>query len=667
MRTGVVDEPVEQGGQDFLGLQVHSTALINFVDRVHTPITVGIQGEWGSGKTSLMNALFHHFDTQAADVKQIWINAWECSLLSTPEEALLKILSIIIEELRSADKSLDTKDKIKDGALSIFQGALRVGSSVALGAGATKLAEEIFSSSDKTISQLRLQLSALVNEIERRSSNPYKRVIVYVDDLDRIDPRHAVAILELLKNIFSIEKCVFVLAIDYQVVVKGLKEKFGEQTADNEWEFRAFFDKIIQLPFMMPMGQYDIGNYVSQLLQDVGFIENNELDQDAIKDLLLLSIGGNPRSIKRLINSVSLIQIFSDAKKQLEPQNDDSDPTELGRGLKKTLLFSLLCVQIAYPHIYSLLLREPDFEKWNDKFAFTDTQGKENRMDTFEQDYKAISETDDGDEDWEKALFRICYIRPRLRAKFTDLSRFLSKVKDMVEGAESDLGVADVISTILSETSVTNVTTTDQPVEQKQAFKKVIYSEIDGWFAQLDETGYPSQVIAAITKLDEHLKPHAHKSVYSKTAGITYYAEKNRTHLKGTGGVKIGGLNISGSKNDPKFEIRFLKNRSVDWRLPRIDGWDISHCRKFQTDKPATFHDSKFYRVILGLAEVSSEEVLSTIKKLAQSNLMFITEDQNPVFPFDRKASDNAIARNNAEVLNEIQRLLSDDHYYDFE
>ena len=38
-----------------------------------------------------------------------------------------------------------------------------------------------------------------------------------------------------LKNMFSIPHCVFVLAIDYQVVVKGLEDKFGPQTEANEW------------------------------------------------------------------------------------------------------------------------------------------------------------------------------------------------------------------------------------------------------------------------------------------------------------------------------------------------------------------------------------------------------------------------------------------------
>ena len=117
----------------------------------------------------------------------------------------------------------------------------------------------------------------MVNEIERRGTNPYKRILIYVDDLDRIEPRNAVSILKLLKNIFNVPNCVFVLAIDYQVIVKGLEGKFGKQTIENEWEFRAFFDKIIQLPFMMPMGQYNIGKYVNKLLLDIGFVEGKGL------------------------------------------------------------------------------------------------------------------------------------------------------------------------------------------------------------------------------------------------------------------------------------------------------------------------------------------------------------------------------------------------------
>ena len=68
-------------------------------------------------------------------------------------------------------------------------------------------------------------LDNLIQDITDASSNAYKKIVIYVDDLDRVEPRDAVKILELLKNIFNLKHCVFVLAIDYQVVVKGLRDK----------------------------------------------------------------------------------------------------------------------------------------------------------------------------------------------------------------------------------------------------------------------------------------------------------------------------------------------------------------------------------------------------------------------------------------------------------
>ena len=49
---GIIDEPVKPGAQDNLDINIHSKSLIDFISETSTPITVGIQGEWGSGKTS---------------------------------------------------------------------------------------------------------------------------------------------------------------------------------------------------------------------------------------------------------------------------------------------------------------------------------------------------------------------------------------------------------------------------------------------------------------------------------------------------------------------------------------------------------------------------------------------------------------------------------------
>ena len=117
---------------------------------------------------------------------------------------------------------------------------------------------------------------------------------------NRIDPPVAVEILELLKNIFEVDNCLFILAIDYEVVVKGLEPKFGKLTDKNEREFRLFFDKIIQLPFSMPVANYDVSRFLMSSLENVGYIDKRfDADitlKDKISDLALLSVGTNPKS-----------------------------------------------------------------------------------------------------------------------------------------------------------------------------------------------------------------------------------------------------------------------------------------------------------------------------------------------------------------------------------
>ena len=129
---GIVDEPNPKGSEDTLDIYRHADALTSFIKNTSTPMTIGVQGEWGSGKTSLINSIYSDFD-QNSEIKQIWINSWEYSLLSSPEEALLKIINKIIDELLEADKNKSRKDKIQKGAKKIFSGALRIGAHAALG------------------------------------------------------------------------------------------------------------------------------------------------------------------------------------------------------------------------------------------------------------------------------------------------------------------------------------------------------------------------------------------------------------------------------------------------------------------------------------------------------------------------------------------------------
>ena len=592
---GVIDEPVAPGASDNLDINTHSRALIRFIQDTKTPITVGIQGEWGSGKTSLINSIHHAFDGDEKKVKQIWINSWEYSLLSTPEEALLKIVSRIIDELIDADKNAELKEKFNKVTKTIFQGAIRVGAQVTLGNEAANVANELLNSSSQSISALRKQLDEVVDALAQRSSNPYEKVIIYVDDLDRIEPKNAVAILELLKNIFSVPKCVFILAIDYQVVVKGLEHKFGKQTPENEWEFRAFFDKIIQLPFMMPMGQYNIGKYVNSLLVDIGFVEGKGLDDEAVREIILRTIGGNPRSIKRLVNSVSLIQIFVEKRKTKGKDaetDDDEENMAISADEEKFLLFALLCLQIAYPPIYSLLTEEPNFPKWDDKFAFKQTNRSEERTGDndrlsheemkkiFDDEFEIATQSEDFNEEWEKALYRVCYGRPRLKPRASDISKFFSHIKDELIGEDRQGIIGDTVAQLMTQTSVTSVTSTDQGQTGEMTARSKLLNTVQQGIL----TTYSPRLFAAL-KSSGSVTFGAH----NRTSNITGWTRLKRKGLFkskkldeciwwiGFPGIVGFGCGVSGKPDQNLDLVKYFdtKREGLEAELPGI--WVIDY------------------------------------------------------------------------------------------
>ena len=71
----VIDEPIGSKNNDALDIQKHSDALIKFISKSATPLTIGVQGEWGSenfASTAIKEEL-----SKDSEIKQIWINSWE--------------------------------------------------------------------------------------------------------------------------------------------------------------------------------------------------------------------------------------------------------------------------------------------------------------------------------------------------------------------------------------------------------------------------------------------------------------------------------------------------------------------------------------------------------------------------------------------------------------
>ena len=81
-KSSIADIPLSSTTNDF-GTERYVDGLVKFITNSAAPITIALQGEWGSGKTSLMNRLYNDLCTEGKDFIGININTWECSMLSS--------------------------------------------------------------------------------------------------------------------------------------------------------------------------------------------------------------------------------------------------------------------------------------------------------------------------------------------------------------------------------------------------------------------------------------------------------------------------------------------------------------------------------------------------------------------------------------------------------
>ena len=455
--ASIVDKPKASDQSDLLGIEKYTDGLIQFIDTSATPITIGIQGEWGSGKTSLLNTIkLDLCDSEHSKHYAVWVNTWEYSLLSSPDETLIKIISGLVNQIGDLTKN-STSEKGKKAANTISTLLKGFGGSVGGLAGkAMEMTGDVLDATmntpeDNSIKALRIALQDVVNDAIENSNK--ESFIFFIDDLDRLDPTVAVNILELIKNLFELKNCIFVLAIDYSVVVKGLQSKFGKMTEENEWEFRAFFDKIIQLPFSMPISSYDIEKYLQTLLIDVNYFKKSELSNKdtvaSIAQIVGLSVGSNPRALKRLANSVSLIEIIRG--------NEQITSDE------RVIEFALICIQIAYPAIYTFIQKEPDFTNWDDQFVYNILKNK--KID--ESDLETLKESDEFDEEWEQNLWKICQISNFLKQRVYQLSSLLNIIKENILEMDNK-NIGEVLDRLLSMSSVTSVNVDSSMTTKKQ-------------------------------------------------------------------------------------------------------------------------------------------------------------------------------------------------------
>lgn len=372
------DVPIENNSEDLLNMSDYAKCLASFINSSEMPLTISLQGEWGSGKSSLMNMIKNILCNQDMSkirtninnhYEAVWINAWDLSLRGDDDYLAEHVSYKIIRSVQDVAKKKGCKiqKEINDLQQSFKKVFFRsVDYLMAMNGADSSSRQNLISMvdvNDNYVESARKHLATIIERLVKSDNTmSSKGFIFFIDDLDRLKPSAAVRLLDVIKNLFIINNCVFILAIDYDVISKGLISRYSEDTTQRSSNIdklsKSYFDKLIQLPFVMPVNKYDIHEFVKSSLEKAGYLSNaipvSDIYFNHMVKAIQLSIGTNPRAIKRLVNSVKLSKILDDSNHKI--LNDEGS-------LLINLLF--ICMQTSYPAFYTLFSKNCNYKSWS--------------------------------------------------------------------------------------------------------------------------------------------------------------------------------------------------------------------------------------------------------------------------------------------------------------
>ena len=366
--------------QDLLGYQVHADLLKKIIlNDAMLPISIGVFGNWGSGKSSLMLLLQQSLqeweesqqNEQHSSILQVYFNSWQ---FESYDSTKLTMIESILEAL---DKDINTRKDVFERADDLLARIdfLKVGVFILKKAydnltpdwlkkwlpkkedidkitGKDKynnLLEDVTKgNTSKFIATFRELFEGLVKDMG------YKAVIVYVDDLDRCDPKRIIGCLEAVKLFVNVKKTAFVIGADERIIEYAISQHYPIQMKkeDISSPFSDYLEKLIQLPYKLPrLSDNEQETYITLLLckNHLNEIHFNEIHQkylefrktdkhskyniDDIKadvpenqridfydveyrlpivPIIKQFLNGNPRQLKRFLNTLYVRQELAD-------------------------------------------------------------------------------------------------------------------------------------------------------------------------------------------------------------------------------------------------------------------------------------------------------------------------------------------------------------------
>ncbi|WP_298788530.1 P-loop NTPase fold protein [uncultured Marinococcus sp.] len=239
----------------------------------------GINGKWGEGKTSVLNFIEKYFEERnSSDILTIKFNPW---LFSNEEEMLTNFFYLLADSL---NKKLETKkeltgslldDYVKPimGIASMFPGVPDIGNQLS----------SFF---------VKANINELKERIEKILLEEKKRIVLFIDDIDRLDKEEIYNIFRIVKLTADINYITYILSFDNDLVASALKDKYG---SDNKQAGYEFLEKIVQVPLPLPKIEFsELRSFTMKQVEDVLYKAEITLTSQEVQEFITYFQGLEP-------------------------------------------------------------------------------------------------------------------------------------------------------------------------------------------------------------------------------------------------------------------------------------------------------------------------------------------------------------------------------------
>ena len=360
-----------------LDFNLYRNAIVSIINNSIPKFTIGIFGEWGIGKTTLINSVDTALQTDG-NLIRVRLESWRYSQEQFPLVSLLKNIAYALPD----EKQFGVlKLKLVTSSINFLKNTPEILTSVIskFASEEDEISQEMFDSFKKELNS-KIQLIAeldkdtvyfdgfdeIKNEIKNlRLVNPSFRIIVFVDDLDKCSPKKVHEILEIIRVFQEVEGFIFILGISDDMI-----NKLGEMGTRGKNNGDHYIKNLIQIHISLPKWS---NQDIVKLVRD--FIKKDMI-HDKLKDvvdknieLISLAIENNPREIKRFLNNFIVgYEIFS-GKKSFEAKE----------------LLVIQAIHLRWKKFYNILIKsDQSFFKVLDKYLKMDKETRFKNLELYE-------------------------------------------------------------------------------------------------------------------------------------------------------------------------------------------------------------------------------------------------------------------------------------------